>query len=165
MSAAKILFNRAGGLAYALAHLGLAVAETVVGAVAETANEVAKDLARERQEERLRRQEAALDRVVKALGDVGYPRNTTMFSGPAAGAIAGHRRLDCRGWCGHRYQEDGVPLLFLAPDDCKERSSSVYAWMDGHSPDGPVWCTPRCRNERRPANPGPAIGRAVAPGS
>lgn len=76
-----------------------------------------------------------------------------------------HRRLDCRPWCGHNYQEEGVPCLFSAPAVARKPYSSYWAWCSsagaGDLIGGRhtiVWCTPECREAKRPPNP-------TAPGS
>jgi hypothetical protein len=129
--------------------------------------------------QRERRQCEALDRVVKAYNERERRVDAAILAGlpPIGGDVFSrgvldppvppivHRRLDCRPWCGHNYQEEGVPCLFSAPAVARKPYSSYWAWCSsagaGDLIGGRhtiVWCTPECREAKRPPNP-------TAPGS
>ena len=63
-------------------------------------------------------------------------------------------RSCCKGWCGHSYQERGVPLLMIARDTPGTLPPPYFAWTRDAVPVI-AWCTPACRREERPPLPIP----------
>lgn len=185
MSRIKTILRGVGGLGYALTQFGVAVALTTAEAVAEGVRQIRRELRLERETEevgrvlqaiklareyeasqRELRQTEALERVVartpKLCCECHEPLDAFTSSVATCHAVCPHvrrrfaHRPGCPPWCGHKYADNDVPLLWHAPSNATswKESSVDYGWFtpDGTNP-AVVWCSELCRAEQRFANP------------